>query len=417
MRKVFILFLTFYLIQKNVFPQFVIFDSTNSGLKDNYCWYVKQNSAGDVWVSTQTLGAFKLSGSVWSNYTKGNSGIGADFITPVAFENGNMTWLGSYSGTGGLSEFNGTNWNVYTTGNSGIASDDIMSIGIDPSGNKWIATRWNGISKFDGTTWTNWNTSNSGLPDNAVYSIECDNQSNIWVGTASHGLCKFDGVSTWVIYDSGNSPLPNNNIYSLRYNTAANSLWIGTYGGVAVLNNGSWTVYNASMANFPASNYIRGITHCYNTGNTYIATGAGGIGRFDGYSWKTYNTGNSNLPSNQIWSVNSGYNNEVWASTWGQGIVKLVDRETGIDRIKNPGNRSSLYPNPNAGEFVLKIDIEMHEGEFQIMNSLGQIITRQKINTGLNEIKTTGLPNGLYEYFILENNLKVDQGKFVVSYK
>lgn len=409
------LIFTLLLSVKYYYGQFTIYNTQNSGLTDNNCWFVNQQPGGDVWVGTQTKGAFKFNGTLWTSYTPTNSGIPSNFITPIIFENTSV-WLGSYSGSGGLSMFSNNTWSLYNTFNSGIPGNDIMSITIDNIGNKWIGTRYNGISKFNGAIWTNYNTSNSGLPSNQIYAIESDNLGNIWIGTALNGLVKFDGTN-WIHYTNSNSPLLNNSIYCLKFNHFTSKLWIGTYGGINTLDNtNQWVTYNTSTPGFP-DNYIRGITHFPNTSLTFIATGYGGIGRFNANNWTTFNTGNSNLPSNKIWSINFNSLGEIWASTWGAGIVKLKNVLTDIPEQDNSIPDASIitYPNPCATTFYVKaINLPVSAlTEIRIYGIHGGIVLKQDLSSSL-QVNVSDLPCGFYVYTIHSSEHVLKTGKLTV---
>ena len=72
-----------------------------------------------------------------------------------------------------------------------------------------------------------------------------------------------------------------------------------------------------------------------------------------------------------------------------------------------------LSPNPNNGTFKLQIDDEIHNGEIILINSIGQKVYEQKITQGSNEIKTSGLASGLYNYILLEDKQRFGSGKLV----
>jgi ligand-binding sensor domain-containing protein len=305
--------------------QFTIYDTGNSGLSDNFCWYVNVNASNEVWIGTNTMGADRLNVTGWTNYSP-PSGIASNYITPIIFDAAGDVWTGSYTSPGGLSRFNGTSWTVYDPTNSGIADDLITSLSIDVGGDIWVGGRFNGVSRFNGTSWTVYNTSNSGLPDNVIYSMECEPAGgNVWIGTALSGLCLFDGT-TWTTYNTSNSGIPGNNVYSLKYNAAANQLLVGTSSGLGVfdISSNSWVVYHVANSGI-ADNYIRGITLSHCTGDIWLATGFGGISTFDGTNWVNYNTSTSNLPTNSVWSIVATQNFGIWASTWGGGIVRIGD--------------------------------------------------------------------------------------------
>ncbi len=402
------------------FAQFTLFNSSNSGLTDNFCWFVNQNPSGDVWVGTQNNGAYKLSGTTWSNYTTFNSGIGGNYVTPVAFEGTTTTWFGSNGVGGGVSKNVNGVWTTYKTSNSGLPNNDVLAIVIDAQNNKWFGTR-GGLAKFDGVNWTVYTSSNSGLPYNVIYSLEKDNAGNIWIGTPFNGLTKFNG-STWFTYTSFNSGLPDNDVYSLKYNIVTNSLWVGTFGGVTVLSNlNTWTTYNTGTVGFPLSNYIRGITHSYVTNKTYIATGGGGIGVFSNGSWGKFTTSNSNLPSNMIWSICNSASGDIWASTWGGGIVTTTKFfNTNVNELAIKEINISCYPNPVSTELTFKFNAEVNEsGKISIYDSQGKWINTFNLNntasndsTYVVDIRT--LAKGAY-IFTFETKGSRKTGKFIVE--
>ncbi len=81
----------------------------------------------------------------------------------------------------------------------------------------------------------------------------------------------------------------------------------------------------------------------------------------------------------------------------------------------NKNSFIKLFPNPNNGLFVLRIDNEIENGELILINSIGQKIYEQKIIQGTNDIKTNGLSLGLYNYILLQNNQKIANGKLVIE--
>lgn len=402
-----------FLFSNFCFSQFTLFNTGNSGLTNNFCWYVNENSAGEVWTSTISSGVFKLSGTTWTNFNTANASIGANYVTPIAFETNNTTWIGTYSGTGGVSKYNGSTWTNYNTGNSGLPHNNVLAIAFDNQNNKWFATRNGGLAKYNGTTWTVYNTSNSNIPDNILYALEIDNSGNIWVGTALNGLAKFDGT-TWTVYNTSNSSLPDNSIYGLKYNTATNSLWIGTNNGIAVLKNNTWTIYNSSNTPGISGNNFRGITHSYLTGNTYVAGLTGGISRFDGYSWKNFNKANSNLPSDSIFSINIGPSSgKIWASTYGKGIVSFDDLLTSVKETSNSIQHVSLFPNPATNQITLRIDAFKAGMSFTIYDVMGQVADKTSIIGPETTYNCNHLAKGLYTFKITLNNETLNSGKIV----
>src|SRR5687768_10297510 len=129
MKKIYFLFISCIVlfIHNTGRAQFYVYNTGNSGLSDNFCWYINADVNEEIWVGTYTGGLNRASGAGWIVYNTSNSGIGANYITQVIFDQQGNTWAGSYTGSGGLSKFTGSSWTVYTSSNSGIGNNDIMS--------------------------------------------------------------------------------------------------------------------------------------------------------------------------------------------------------------------------------------------------------------------------------------------------
>lgn len=78
-------------------------------------------------------------------------------------------------------------------------------------------------------------------------------------------------------------------------------------------------------------------------------------------------------------------------------------------------NKLKLFPNPNSGSFQLQMDSEIKNGEFVLINLLGQKIYEQEVKQGINNIDLNGILEGLYQYFILENKKQIYTSKLRVE--
>ncbi len=142
----------------------------------------------------------KFDGVNWTVYNTSNSGLPDNYVLTIAIDGGGNKWIGT--GWGGVAKFDGVNWTVYNTSNSGLPSNYVRAIAIDGQGNKWIGTGYGGLAKFDGVNWTVYNTSNSGLPSDCVHAIAIDGQGNKWIGTGG-GLVPKGGLSPPVYREGG----------------------------------------------------------------------------------------------------------------------------------------------------------------------------------------------------------------------
>jgi len=129
----------------------------------------------------------------------------------------------------------------------------------------------------------------------------------------------------WKQLNKTNSHLPSNNITSI-YQDKNGTHYFGcsfdglSQGGIAIIKNNSWTVYDTSNSPLPR-NLVEWLT-VDNFGNLWIATFGGGLAKFTGTSWQIFNTSNSPLPSNQIVHVDVENNGTVWITTYNHGIVR-----------------------------------------------------------------------------------------------
>jgi ABC-type transport system substrate-binding protein/ligand-binding sensor domain-containing protein len=142
-----------------------------------------------------------------------------------------------------------------------------------------------------------------------------DNQ--VWVGTDG-GLLMIDSSNeTYVKYTTTNCELVNNYILSVAREHTGNK-WFGTNGGVSKFDGANWTTY--TTANGLANNIVRVVT-IDSSGNKWFGTD-GGVSKFDGANWTTYTTANG-LGNNLVLSGTADNSGNVWFGTFGGGVSKF----------------------------------------------------------------------------------------------
>ena len=85
----------------------------------------------------------------------------------------------------------------------------------------------------------------------------------------------------------------------------------------------------------------------------------------------------------------------------------------GISEIKENVTHT-LFPNPNEGQFKLSIPSPFNKAEFNLINTLGQIVYRQEIHSADTFIKAE-LSKGIYHYQVLINENIQATGKLVIE--
>jgi len=326
-------------------PQWINYDTSNSGLPGNFLLSVAIDQNGTKWIGTvDGLAAFD--GSNWDVYNTSNSGLPENEAYSITIGQNGTKWMGTANE--GLVSFDGSNWMVYNTFNSGLPDNTVNSIAIDGNGTKWILTNGAGLSAFDGTNWMVLNV----LPDNGV-AIAIEENGTGWIGTWGGGLVTFNS-GNGTFYDTTNSGLPSNFVSEISIDQSGTK-WIGTIDGLAAFDGNNWSVYNTSNSGLPG-NRINSMAIDQN-GTKWIGamdqdtSGLYGVGltAFDGSSWAVYNTSNSGLPDNLVNSIAIDGNGTKWIGTWGGGLAAF--NENGIpvgvkDYYSTQTENMILYPNP-----------------------------------------------------------------------
>ncbi len=129
---------------------------------------------------------------------------------------------------------------------------------------------------------------------------------------------KIYSQSIFTIYDTTNTPLIVNKINCLA--REGNILWAGSEYGFASYDGTNWNYYLFNNQTASYLNNIYAIT-IDASGNKWIGTAGGGLGKFDGNNWTVFSTTNSQLPSNIVKAITIDSHNNMWIGTTG-GLAK-----------------------------------------------------------------------------------------------
>ena len=332
-------------------PEWVVYNTANSGLPLNVVRSIAIDSEGNKWITSSNIGLTKFDGSNWTFYDTSNSGLPSNSIVDIAIDKSGDKWIGTYNG--GVAKFNDTVWTVYDTSNSGLPSNNVRCLAIDNIGNKWITAGGN-LVKFDDQEWVVFDSTNYGNPSRGISLVTIDQSDNIWIGTHSGagapaggpaGIMKYDGTN-WTIYDSTYLNLPASGIISMTVDKGG-IIWLGIgdmswgWDGAGLVrfdeNDTTMIVYNT--LNSPIlSNQIECIAIDGNN-NKWIAMQigndhqGGGLARIDSDdgTWTVYNVSNSGLPSSFVYTISIDEFDNKWIGffEWGVsestvGMVELM---------------------------------------------------------------------------------------------
>lgn len=276
------------------------FNMTNVGLPSNNIRSLletKYTNNSILWIGMNAGGVVQFEYGKWIKFDTRFGGIKHDNIRLLveSVENGVYSfWFCTYNG---LTRYRNDQWTTFTTENSGIPVNFISSV-LQTSDGRLLVGTWGGglaVADYDGEPkrWKLFNTSNSALPDNRVTvlaelgaerrvyvgttnglmvlegeklkafadvelsrtriesmaeTVDRQGRHTLWFGLYNRGLARYsDGQLQ--IYNNHNSDLPNDTVASLLVATESDGssrLWVGTYGGLAILNpedlTAKWTV-------------------------------------------------------------------------------------------------------------------------------------------------------------------------------
>ena len=193
-------------------------------------------------------------------------GLAQSQVRAICQDDDGYVWVGTL---GGLSKFDGINFENFST-DDGLLSNQINSIFKDSKGNIWIGSR-GGVTVYDGNGFKNFQFKEA-LSQNVVLSIAEDRSSQIWFATDGGGLVYLDDTRfNYLVLPKGED---NNYIRSICIDDRDN-IWLATRDGLSIID---------SQKN------IKDTIPDVNATQVFVDT-----------------------------------DNNVWCSTYGKGVLQLVD--------------------------------------------------------------------------------------------
>ena len=218
---------------------------------------------GDIWLGTFNSGIdyFSRAKSHFINlkYQPGQNQLSHNGILSIQNSQQGGMWIGTEKG---LNYFDPASqqFTVYNTENTEgqLVSETILVAKEDSNGIVWLGTTQGGIIAFDPQTKS---FSNKTIQErsvrpggiNFIWNILFDGD-NLWAGTLFEGLFKLDrngNVLEHYQHDANNpASLPSNYIYR-SLDDGEGKLWLGTLGGLSILNKKDKTLIHVSLPDKP----------------------------------------------------------------------------------------------------------------------------------------------------------------------
>ena len=311
-----------------------VLPSINS--QNNHQWFGLANY-------TSGINLLRFNGSTWQTYnfdsllTNNTNAIAGVFSVAENPQNQNLCF-GSVNAR--ILKYDGTNWNSEVILNSPHFGDYPSTSAIKYDRNNNLVAGFMELSSAGLTvepppgiaikSGNNWNTEDliaHGSNTNNVFAIEIDTtlgRNNYWIGTIGNGLMVRTNTG-YIHYTSSNSPLPNDTIQCIAIDNFGRK-WIGTFNGLAIYNDTTWTILAGATLPFPGKD-IEFINFNPNDNYTPWVATDGGISYLQNNSWINFVPCNSGLMSGDVESIIFDNSCNVWLPT-----------ELGIDRLNDACN-------------------------------------------------------------------------------
>lgn len=256
--------------------------------------------------------------SFWDNYSIKNYGTKEGMLSDevyYAYEDSNgFIWVANING---LLRYDGISLKNFPKGNAGGSFYEII---VDSKGSFWIPAINGGLYNFNGDSLKSFKKTTEsigGFPKTATI-IEND---TLIVGLYGEGLAYFHHGEFIKIYGEKDG-LVSNEIWKIIPDLDGR-IWIGTNGGLSVLENGVFKNFNTENA-LP-NEKIRGLTVMSNA-DVWVGTDGGGIVIFRNDQPFKYLTPKDGLSGNfpQYFAENS-IDGSIWIADHGKGLDRYKD--------------------------------------------------------------------------------------------
>jgi hypothetical protein len=401
----------------------VLWAKQAGGNSNDLSYSVTSDLNGNVYLT----GYFRSPTIVFGSYTLTNSGLANVFI--VKYDpSGNVIWAKSAGDLGfdvGSAVTTDSNGNVYLSGQFSSSTITFGSTVLLQTGANNMF-----LVKYDSSGNVLWAKRSVSAGNINISGITADPLGNLYlIGHTANGWpVSFDSYSD-------NSSVQGNAFF-VKYNNSGNALWVKS---VSANSSKGWAI----CSNVNSVNIIGGFT------GTSISFGAINVNITSSLSDPLY-IATYDLNGNAVFGAAFEYggndqsgicvdnfcnvfvtgenSSPTFSFSFGSITLPPLSHEdvfvaklsfncpiTGIELASKSNENISIFPNPNNGAFTININNEIQNGEFVLINSLGQKIYSQKIERGINNLSVNDVSDGLYHYYILQNKQQQNSGNFIIK--
>ncbi len=321
-------------------------------LGDNFVWQMKEDDSHGLWVVTRSgFSHFDTLTGIFSNYTiNTTSNSSEQEITSLTIDKNNQLWLGTRSQ--GLLLFDQSTKETHRIAKPATMPGDYINTILSTEKGLWMGSgpallRNQGKP---GLLYYNFTTSkfdSIALPfSSGVTTLIQSENGIIWVATYGDGVWKFDSKKRQFV-DS--ISLPNNKVNSLLEDQKKR-LWIATSSGLYQYQARTLkaVAIDARSGEGPGIRVITALKQDP-SGNLWIGTWTEGLYQMElfenGFKSMRSNSNKNSLSSNEVASMTTTLNNELWVGIWRKGVDRFDSSGKKIAHYyHDPKNPNSLTP-------------------------------------------------------------------------
>jgi ligand-binding sensor domain-containing protein len=210
----------------------VTYTEKNSSIPQDWIYSVALDKENKIWVGTFSNGLGIFDGTKWIVYDKTNSLLKDNKVTYIHIDKNDDKILATQAD---LIFIIDDVWKSET--DMKIDSLDYVAYWISETSDKRkiISYKYDGLVLFDGENFSVLNKANSKLPVEGFYSAVEDRNKKIYAGSFGEGLVIYD-YKKWILWNKSNSELKDDFIFNV-FVDSKNNKWISTYfGGVSIFN-------------------------------------------------------------------------------------------------------------------------------------------------------------------------------------
>lgn len=393
--------LSYYDRKENQLIPFNPTQKTHAWKSNDRCFYVMKDRQDNLWISTQLGGLKKITFQhkffhLFPIDTQ-NAESSQNDIRAIKVDKQGYTWVGTRNmdvtildNTRKLIGRLSLLGDIVTNDTPDTHIGKVYNIFQDQTGDYWIATKGQGIYRLHPTATNKFSIRHYvhnpqdpySLNCNDVYSIFQDSQKRMWIATYGGGLNLIENPSSepirFIHYQNELKSYPINKYYKLRHiiEDREGRIWISTTAGIIMFNA---TFPNLSDIRYTEQYHITGdsvslsnndvhMVQYTKDGEVFAATFGGGLMKLIGIKsdkaiFQSYSQKNG-LVADIVYAIQPDNQNNLWLSTE-KGLIKFNLQDKSFEHYDNDLSAFNIQFNEGAMAFDTKqIQIGTTKGIF-----------------------------------------------------